>query len=136
MRESALVGLGLTSMSLTPGGRAETLALDAIDLALDDAGVDRSDVDGLLVNSSQGIRPDRVGVSLARHGGFGDLHLLEHMEIKGATAAAMVQRATLTIRAGLAPHGGMRLRRRPAPTRRHVRHDLCQERRYGGAPGS
>jgi acetyl-CoA acetyltransferase len=100
--EPALIGLGLTPMSLRPGGEPAALATQAITAALEDAGLTRSDVDGLLVNSSQGVRPDRVGVSLARHGGFGDLRLLEHVEIKGATAAAMVQRAVLAIRAGLA----------------------------------
>jgi acetyl-CoA acetyltransferase len=102
MTEPALIGLGLTPMSLTPGAEAGDLANQAIEAALDDAALTRRDVDGLLVNSSQGVRPDRVGVSLARHGGFGDLRLLEHVEIKGATAAAMVQRAVLSIRAGLA----------------------------------
>jgi acetyl-CoA acetyltransferase len=100
--KAAIIGLGLTSMSLSPGGQAETLAFDAIASALADAGLTRADVDGLLVNSSQGVRPDRLGVELARHGGFGDLRLLEHVEIKGATAAAMVQRAVLAIRVGVA----------------------------------
>ena len=100
--QPAIIGLGLTSMSLAPGGHASQLASEAISLALADAGLTRGDVDGLLVNSSQGIRPDRVGVQLARSDGFGDLRLLEHVEIKGATAVAMVQRAVLAIRAGLA----------------------------------
>lgn len=100
--QPAIVGLGLTSMSPAPGGHASQLASEAISLALADAGLTRGDVDGLLVNSSQGIRPDRVGVQLARSDGFGDLRLLEHIEIKGATAVAMVQRAVLAIRAGLA----------------------------------
>src|SRR5271165_4248340 len=89
-------------MSLTPGGDAESLGVEAVLLALADAGLTRRDVDGLLVNSSQGVRPDRLGVAMARHGGFGDLRLLEHLEIKGATAAAMVQRAVLSIEADLA----------------------------------
>lgn len=99
---AALVGLGLTPMSVTADGEAEALALDAISAALADAGIERSEVDGLLVNSSQGIRPDHLGVALAHHGGFGDLRLLEHVEIKGATAAAMVQRAVMWVDAGLA----------------------------------
>ena len=101
-RKAAIVGLGPTPMSLRPGPEAAQLASDAITRALTDAGMTRGDVDGLLVNSSQGIRPDRVGVALARHDGFGDLALLEHIEIKGATAAAMIQRAVLAIEAGLA----------------------------------
>ena len=98
----AIVGLGLTPMSLTPGGAADALAADAVATALADAGLDRADVDGLLVSSSQGVRPDRVGVALARQTGLGDLRLLEHVEIKGASTAAMVQRAVHAVGAGMA----------------------------------
>ena len=59
-------------------------------------------MDGLLVGSSQGVREDRLSVALARRAGFGDLRLVEHLEIKGATAVAMVTRAVLAIRAGMA----------------------------------
>lgn len=102
MISPALVGLGLTAMSPKPGPVPLDLAITAVHAALADAGVAKPDVDGLLVNSSQGVRPDRLGVSLAHRGGFGDLRLLEHIEIKGATAAAMVQHAVLAIRAGMA----------------------------------
>jgi len=99
---AAITGLGLTAMTFATAAPVEDLALAALRAAVADAGLRPADVDGLLVNSSQGIRPDRVGVALARHGGLGDLRLLEHMEIKGATAAAMVQRAALAVGAGLA----------------------------------
>ena len=89
MSEPAIVGLGLTTMSLTASAAPMVLASQAVDAALTDAGLERGDVDGLLVASSQGVRPDRVGVQLARADGFGDLRLLEHVEIKGATAVAM-----------------------------------------------
>lgn len=102
MNEPAIVGLGLTAMSTSPGGEAATLAIEAVEAALGDAGVDRAAVDGLLVGSSQGVRPDRVGVQLATQAGFGDLRLLEHIEIKGATTVAMVERAVLALRAGAA----------------------------------
>lgn len=102
MSEPAIIGLGMTPMSLRPGGTAMELAHQAVAHALTDAGLRHADVDGLLVGSSQGVRPDRVGVTLARRGGFGPLSLLEHVEIKGATAAAMIQRAVLTVHAGLA----------------------------------
>jgi acetyl-CoA acetyltransferase len=98
----ALVGLGMTEMSLKPGRTPAELAREAVGLALADAGLTRADVDGLLVGSSQGVRPDRLGVAFAAQGGFGDLRLLEHVEIKGATTIAMIQRATLAIRAGAA----------------------------------
>jgi acetyl-CoA acetyltransferase len=98
----ALVGLGLTEMSLRPGGNATELAVAALGAALDDAGLDRADLDGLLVGSSQGVRPDRVGVALARQAALGDLRLLEHVEIKGATTVAMVDRAARAVASGTA----------------------------------
>lgn len=95
-----LVGLGMTAMSLRPGAAPLRLAADASAAALTDAGIGRADVDGLLVGSSQGVRPDRLGVGFAAAGGFGDLRLLEHVEIKGATTIAMIQRARHAIRTG------------------------------------
>jgi acetyl-CoA acetyltransferase len=96
----AIIGLGLTAMSVRPGGAASGLAVEAVQSALADAGLAPADVDGLLVGSSQGVRPDRVGVTLAQQAGLGDLRLLEHVDIKGSTTVAMVQRAELAIRSG------------------------------------
>jgi acetyl-CoA acetyltransferase len=98
----AIAGLGMTAMSVTPGPDSYALATEAVAAALADAGLERGDVDGMLVGSSQGVREDRLGVALARRAGFGDLRLLEHLEIKGATAVAMVTRAVLAITAGMA----------------------------------
>ncbi|HVV08052.1 thiolase family protein [Amycolatopsis sp.] len=100
--EPRITGLGRTAMSIRPGGTASALAVEALQAALADAGLTRADVDGLLVGSSQGVRPDRVGVTLAQHGGLRDLRLLEHVEIKGATTVAMIERARLAIRSGAA----------------------------------
>jgi len=95
-----LVGLGMTAMSLQPGRTPLELAAEASTAALADAGIGRADVDGLLVGSSQGVRPDRLGVGFAAQGGFSDLRLLEHVEIKGATTIAMIQRARHAITTG------------------------------------
>jgi acetyl-CoA acetyltransferase len=95
-----LVGLGMTPMSLQPGATPLELAAEASSAALTDAGLGRDEVDGLLVGSSQGIRPDRLGVGFAAQGGFSDLRLLEHVEIKGATTIAMIQRARHAIATG------------------------------------
>jgi acetyl-CoA acetyltransferase len=95
-----LVGLGMTTMSLQPGAIPRQLAAEASTLALADAGIGRDDIDGLLVGSSQGVRPDRLGVDFAHQGGFSDLRLLEHVEIKGATTIAMIQRARHAITTG------------------------------------
>ncbi|MCW2591017.1 MAG: thiolase [Mycobacterium sp.] len=95
-----LVGLGMTAMSLRPGSTPLALAAEASAAALADAGIGRADVDGLLVGSSQGVRPDRLGVGFAAQGGFAELRLLEHVEIKGATTIAMIQRARHAITTG------------------------------------
>jgi acetyl-CoA acetyltransferase len=99
-RRPAVIGLGLTPMSVRPGGSAAELAVRALHAAIDDAGLAPTELEGLLVGSSQGVRPDRVGVALAAQAGLGDLRLLEHVEIKGATAVAMVRRAQLAIDTG------------------------------------
>ncbi len=95
-----IVGLGMTAMSLRPGATPLQLACQATAAALADTGISHREVDGLLVGSSQGVRPDRLGVGFAAAGGFGDLRLLEHVEIKGATTIAMIQRAGHAIAAG------------------------------------
>ncbi|MDT5090783.1 MAG: hypothetical protein QOH60_146, partial [Mycobacterium sp.] len=95
-----LVGLGMTAMSLRPGATPLELAAAASNGALTDAGIERTDLDGLLVGSSQGVRPARLGVGFAAQGGFSDLRLLEHVEIKGATTIAMIQRARHAITTG------------------------------------
>jgi acetyl-CoA acetyltransferase len=99
---AAIVGLGMTRMSLTPGDTPVELATAATQQALADAGITHGDVDGLLVGSSQGVRPDRLGIAFASQGGFGDLRLLEHVEIKGATTVAMLQRARTAVDSGTA----------------------------------
>ena len=101
-RVPAIVGLGMTPMSVTAGPDSYALATEAVAAALADAGLERGDVDGMLVGSSQGVREDRLSVALARRTGFGGLRLIEHLEIKGATAVAMVTRAVLAIQAGMA----------------------------------
>jgi acetyl-CoA acetyltransferase len=90
----------MTAMSLRPGAIPRQLAAEASARALADAGIERREVDGLLVGSSQGVRPDRLGVDFAHQGGFSDLRLLEHAEIKGATTIAMIQRARHAIGTG------------------------------------
>jgi len=98
----AIVGLGVTPMSTTPGGTALEFAAAAVADCLRDAAVGIEEIDGLLVCSSQGVRPDRLGIGFAKGGGFGALRLLEHVEIKGASTAAMLDRAVLAIAAGRA----------------------------------
>lgn len=101
----AIAGLGMTEMTRTPIGDSPTLATKAIRLALDDAGLTKDDLDGLLINSGiTGLNPANpggLGLGLQRTGGFRNLGFLNHMNAAGSTAGQMVQLASLAIQAGL-----------------------------------
>jgi acetyl-CoA acetyltransferase len=99
---TAIAGLGIT-----PQGRvfAEThigFAAEAVRLALEDAGLDREAVDGLLVNP--GLSWGDGGMAsfqLQQALGLRNLRLSAAMSAGGATAASMIQHAATAISAGL-----------------------------------
>ena len=78
---------------------AEDFAVEAVHLALEDAGLDKSQLDGLLINAgvTQGI-----DVSLQRALGLRELDLLTFMQGYGSSAGQMVQYAAMAVNAGLA----------------------------------
>jgi acetyl-CoA acetyltransferase len=63
---SAIVGLGLTEMGKVYGRSRTDFAAEAIALALEDAGLAASDVDGLLINANSST--DMVRCSRCRSG--------------------------------------------------------------------
>jgi acetyl-CoA acetyltransferase len=95
----AIVGLGVTAMGKVYGRGASDFAAEAIELALDDAGLKKEDVDGLLINAnlSSEMSP-RLQMTL----GFEDLSLLNVMNAYGSTAGTMIQYASMAIEEGLA----------------------------------
>jgi acetyl-CoA acetyltransferase len=99
---AAIVGLGMTEMTRQYTGDGITLALRAIKLALDDAGLKKDEVDGLLINSGSVSGPDSPGLVLQSQGGFQNLRLMNHMSAAGSTAAQMVHYASLAVAAGMA----------------------------------
>jgi len=98
----AIAGLGLTPMGRvydSPMG----FAVEAVRLALADAGLDRGGLDGLLLNPGIAWSDAAMGsFALQQALGLRDLRLSSTMNAGGATAAAMVQHAALAIDAGLA----------------------------------
>ena len=52
MTATAIAGLGLTAMGKVYGRTATDFAAEALALALADAGLEKSDVDGLLINAN------------------------------------------------------------------------------------
>lgn len=103
---AAIAGLGITEMTRQYTGDSTTLALRAIKLALDDAGLTKDDLDGLLVNggvaSMNAMAPGSIGLGMQVAGGFRNLRLFNHMNAAGSTAAQMVHYAALAINAGMA----------------------------------
>ena len=95
----AIVGLGVTAMGKIYGRSASAFAAEAIQLALDNAGLKKEDVDGLLINAN--MSPE-MSPLLQMTLGFEDLSLLNVMNAYGSTAGTMIQYACMAIQEGLA----------------------------------
>jgi acetyl-CoA acetyltransferase len=97
--KTAIVGLGVTAMGKIYGRSVSDFAAEAIQLALDDAGLKKEDVDGLLINAN--LSPE-MSPMLQMTLGFEDLSLLNVMNAYGSTAGTMIQYAAMAIQEGLA----------------------------------
>ncbi len=96
---AAIAGLGMTEMTREYTRGAAGLAVEAIRLAIEDAGIAKDEIDGLLINA--GVTGG-VSTNLQRVVGMRDLRLVNHMNGQGSTAGQMVQFASLAIDAGMA----------------------------------
>jgi acetyl-CoA acetyltransferase len=100
----AIAGLGQTRMGKNfdhPGPVG--FAAEAVNLALEDAGLDRDDLDGLLVNPGiTWFNNPMASYTLQQAMGLRNLRLTATMNLGGATAAAMVMHAAQSIDAGMA----------------------------------
>ena len=95
---TAVCGLGITEMGRVYKS-AQQFAVEAVHLALADAGLDKSQLDGLLINS--GVTQ---GVDLQLHQALGlqELSVLTYMQGYGSSAGQMIEYAALAVNAGLA----------------------------------
>src|SRR3954462_10381648 len=99
---TAIAGLGITPQGKVFGSSPVGFAVDAVSRALDDAGLARSDLDGLLLNPGLAWRDMGMGsFQLQQAMGLRDLRLSATMNLGGATACAMIQHAAQAIAAGL-----------------------------------
>jgi len=99
---TAIVGLGITPQGKVYGNTPVGFAVDAVRLALEDAGLERTDLDGLLLNP--GLAWSDMGMGsfqLQQAMGLRNLRLSATMNLGGATACAMIQHAAQAIAAGL-----------------------------------
>jgi acetyl-CoA acetyltransferase len=98
-RDPVIAGLGITELGKVYGPTAADFAGQAVRLAAADAGLALADIDGLLVSSGA---TNGVHLSLQRDLELTDLRLLSEMQAYGSTAGAMVQVASMAVRAGMA----------------------------------
>jgi acetyl-CoA acetyltransferase len=101
---AAITGLGITEMGRVYGRSTAWFAGEAIRLAVEDAGLRKDEIDGLLVNQGVTPLPGMGGLDLQNHLGLTDLRLLAGMNAGGATAGIMVQYAAMAVAHGLANH--------------------------------
>ncbi|MHB1420209.1 MAG: thiolase family protein [Bacillota bacterium] len=87
------------------GSTSTDFAVEAISLALEDAGLDKIDLDGLLINVGvSGLMPGTpgaLGLDLQNYLGLFDLKLLNVMNAYGSTAGAMIQLAAMACATGM-----------------------------------
>src|SRR5205823_12677101 len=82
---------------------ATGFAVEAVKLALDDAGLAREDLDGLLVNPGITWADSQMASFMLQQAmGLKNLRLTATMKLGGATAGAMVMHAVQSIAAGMA----------------------------------
>ncbi len=103
--QTAICGLGITEMLKKAEHDSSWYAGKAIQLALEDAGLEKDDLDGLLVNPGiTGMLGSGISIGLQGYLGLRNLRLLNHMNSFGATASAMVHFAAMAVHHGMANH--------------------------------
>lgn len=99
---TAIAGLGQTKQGKVYDRSAMGFAVEAVELALADAGLARRDLDGLLLNPGLAWGTAAMGSFMLQQAlGLRDLRLQATMNLGGATAGAMIQHAALAIAAGM-----------------------------------
>jgi acetyl-CoA acetyltransferase len=95
---AAIVGIGATEFSKDSGRSELRLALEAISAALGDAGLEHSDVDGMVTFTMD----DNPAVEVNRFLGGGHLTFFSRIHYGGGAACATLQQAAMAIATGVA----------------------------------
>ena len=98
-RRPVIAGLGITEMGKVYGRTTARFAADAVRLAVADAGLELSDVDGLLTNTGMS---GGVGLGLQQQLQLRDLRIFSEVQSFGASAGAMVSYASMAVQSGMA----------------------------------
>jgi len=94
----AIAGIGATEFSKSSGRSELRLVVEAVNAALGDAGIEPSEVDGMVTYTAD-TNPD---IDIARSLGIGDLSFFSRIHYGGGAACATVQQAALAVAAGVA----------------------------------
>ncbi len=96
--KAAIVGIGETDYSKNSGRTELGLAVEAIKAALDDAGLEASDIDGLVRYEMDSVDE----VALTSHLGLKNLRWMSHTGYGGTGGNAVIAHAAAAIAAGMA----------------------------------
>ena len=96
--KAAIVGIGATEFSKESGRSELRLAVECVDAALRDAGLQPADVDGLVTFTADS-NPE---IEVARSLGMGELTFFSRIHYGGGAACATVQQAALAVACGIA----------------------------------
>lgn len=101
---TAIAGLGITDQGKVYGRSPVGFAVEAVRLALEDAGLTPADLDGVLVNPglSWGLSGSMGSFAVQQAMGVTDVRLSATVSLGGASAGAMIMQAALAIEAGMA----------------------------------
>ena len=93
---AAIVGIGQTEFSKDSGRSEMRLAVEAAAKALEDAGIDRTEVDGCVTFSMD----TNEEIEVARNLGAGDLTFFSRIAYGGGAACAVVHQAAMAVATG------------------------------------
>ncbi|MFB6616320.1 lipid-transfer protein [Streptomyces sp. NPDC056367] len=96
--KAAIAGIGATEFSKDSGRSELKLAVEAVQTALEDAGLTPADVDGM-VTFTMDTSPE---ITVAQAAGIGDLSFFSRIHYGGGAACATVQQAALAVATGVA----------------------------------
>ncbi|MFI0467067.1 lipid-transfer protein [Saccharopolyspora sp. 5N102] len=96
--EAAIVGIGATEFSKDSGRSELQLAAEAVRAALADAGLEPSDVDGLVTFTMD----NNTETAVARELGIPELSFFSRIHYGGGAACATVQQAAMAVATGVA----------------------------------
>ena len=95
---TAVAGIGATEFSKASGRSEMQLACEATVLALEDAGIEPAEVDGMVTFTAD-TNPE---IEIARLTGIGDLKFFSRIHHGGGAACGTVQQAAMAVAEGIA----------------------------------